>query len=1158
MSIALLVLLAVTAILAAAWLTTDLLLRRCYAAQDLVWRATLVAVACVPFVIWAQSAMPDGLLTLPLLATPRAELVLEPADSRESMPNEQVPFPISSAAPQSDLTITPLPPAVLEESPIDAAAAPSASDQENSAASQWDFARLACCLVVGAWAGGASVGMLVLAIGAWSLRRLVRNARPVEGPQWRARLSQAAADAGLRKPLRTSFSDAVSSPVVVGFFRPVVLLPAENADEFSDTSLREVLLHEATHIARGDQWTNLLLQVVATLWWPHPLVHQMRRRISWLRELMCDALVISRMERTHYAQTLLQLACRSSSPRPFVGQLAVEPRPGALESRIASVLSNEAGRRLRFIPNSLRRSIWALLTLILCGAGTVRFVPAAAAPPQVEPPATANSAQADTTPSVRTVSGQVLSPDGEPAAQATVYLLANPQQGYFTLPVRTQSATTDADGRFTFESVKSGGYRLWAEKGPYTTLHQKLKGHEIRVGNGELEPVQLRLHEGCAYRVTVLSAETGKPVPDAHITFGWTDIQREYRTNQQGIAEIRGLARDDWYFVIKAEGYAMEAKKIPPRPLGSQTELEFRLSPGSEIRGVVKDEQGKPLAGVEVSADDATISLSPTIDRVVTGEDGGYILRNIPRGTPVRILTDKEGYKRRRQELTLAPNQAAAELNIVTSQETFAGDGQFTVLDENGTPIAGATLINSGKSSADIREGTTDKDGRCKLQDLYSSYRGVTVVAKAPGFIAERFAVQPEASKGKTGQTLRLRKGKTLQGKLVDPQGNPVKDVRVYFNQGENGDETGGRVDTDEQGRFRIDGLPDPSVLTVYTPSQYAPIEDVPVDILDSGEYTITLRQEGVIMVRAVDAKTRQPLPEYNVKVNFTSDRKQGDPSMSLNTTLIDQGINVLGPDGHYRLGHLLPGLPLQVMVSAEGYDPVVLRQVEAIPADEAKPLVVAMAKIDPSSLLTVAGTLLNSAGQPVAGANVRLIVGKHKPDQENWPFYHWQSLSSGDVKRHEHCLQFLTTATDRDGRFSFKEVKATPWLELFHTGGGVAPSRYPDLRSTTKDLSRLSLQAPNPAMLTFEVDRKKSPDVGGIQLEAIDWLEGRTAFASDFRKLERDQTTISFSDLPPGQYRVSLMDKPEFLDNGGFRLKPLQSETLDVEPGQHSKFSFE
>src|SRR5262249_10726958 len=86
----------------------------------------------------------------------------------------------------------------------------------------------------------------------------------------------------------------IESPMAIGFFHPAVVIPEPMQDRLSGDEMDAILLHEAAHLARYDDWTNLagrLLQ--ATFGW-HPIVLFVLRQIEREREIACDEWVVTR------------------------------------------------------------------------------------------------------------------------------------------------------------------------------------------------------------------------------------------------------------------------------------------------------------------------------------------------------------------------------------------------------------------------------------------------------------------------------------------------------------------------------------------------------------------------------------------------------------------------------------------------------------------------------------------------------------------------------------------------------------------------------------------------------------------------------------------------------------------------------------------------
>lgn len=111
-------------------------------------------------------------------------------------------------------------------------------------------------------------------------------------------------------------------PAVVGFVRPIVVLPESFVERASPQQIEHALLHEFSHIRRRDPLSSLFCQLVQVLYWFHPVVWLVRRRLTTLREISCDHTVARALgENAHtYRRTLLELARpHLTNPRPIGG-----------------------------------------------------------------------------------------------------------------------------------------------------------------------------------------------------------------------------------------------------------------------------------------------------------------------------------------------------------------------------------------------------------------------------------------------------------------------------------------------------------------------------------------------------------------------------------------------------------------------------------------------------------------------------------------------------------------------------------------------------------------------------------------------------------------------------------------------------------------------
>lgn len=142
------------------------------------------------------------------------------------------------------------------------------------------------------WLAGSGAAFSQLLVSAWLVRRIARLANPVVTEHWRRWLADAAAHLGLTRRVSLVMTPSVAVPVVWGYTRGVVMLPAD-ADRWPEDRARDFLLHELAHVRRYDCLTLTLANVVRALYWPHPLVWWAVRRLRSEAERACDDRVLA-------------------------------------------------------------------------------------------------------------------------------------------------------------------------------------------------------------------------------------------------------------------------------------------------------------------------------------------------------------------------------------------------------------------------------------------------------------------------------------------------------------------------------------------------------------------------------------------------------------------------------------------------------------------------------------------------------------------------------------------------------------------------------------------------------------------------------------------------------------------------------------------------
>lgn len=141
-----------------------------------------------------------------------------------------------------------------------------------------------------------SLGVLLLSWRAWRqwrrLRAMVRVAECL--PDWQRSVTAMARRFGLRRSVRVLRSALVATPVLLGWLRPVILLPVAVVAGFPAAQIEWILAHELAHLRRWDPLANLFQVVLDTLYFHHPVVRWISRDVRNERELCCDALAVAR------------------------------------------------------------------------------------------------------------------------------------------------------------------------------------------------------------------------------------------------------------------------------------------------------------------------------------------------------------------------------------------------------------------------------------------------------------------------------------------------------------------------------------------------------------------------------------------------------------------------------------------------------------------------------------------------------------------------------------------------------------------------------------------------------------------------------------------------------------------------------------------------
>jgi beta-lactamase regulating signal transducer with metallopeptidase domain len=198
--------------------------------------------------------------------------------------------------------------------------------------------------VLAAWAAIAAWGLVRVGIGLWHLHALRRSCEPVD-----LGVLDAQVVSTLRKNSQRGValcvSDEVQVPTAIGLVKPAVVLPRWVMEELSGAELNQILLHELAHLRRFDDWTNLAQKIVKALFFFHPAVWWIERKISLEREMACDDAVLEETENPRaYAECLAHLAEKTFIQRSIALAQAALGKMRQTSLRVAQILNENRDR----------------------------------------------------------------------------------------------------------------------------------------------------------------------------------------------------------------------------------------------------------------------------------------------------------------------------------------------------------------------------------------------------------------------------------------------------------------------------------------------------------------------------------------------------------------------------------------------------------------------------------------------------------------------------------------------------------------------------------------------------------------------------------------------------------------------------------------------
>ena len=470
--------------------------------------------------------------------------------------------------------------------------------------------------------------------------------------------------------------------------------------------------------------------------------------------------------------------------------------------------------------------------------------------------------------------------------------------------------------------------------------------------------------------------------------------------------------------------------------------ITIPMSPGTPIGGTVVDEDGEPIAGVVVTTHywgkskglatgaDPDIRVNLCLSNyeskgvTKTDENGKWTLVEMPKDVnfdDLRIFVNHPKYFSDvlQRGYTPIPICKTPSLGLLRAQASVMQmkKGRFVrgrVFGKLKTPLAGAKIFvnNENGISSEEAAAVSKSKGEFQVSNLPPIAPGrpggepekisLTVVAKgyAPELVLTNDLSEPIR--------VNLEPGNTVEGRVVDSDGNPVAETFVNAT-----DWRGQRralrlkTKTDSDGRFRFVDAPADEVKYGITKQNFMMIEDYVLKPNEENNVVLTdlLRVSGTV----VDADTGRPIESfYTIQGHDYED----DRAPEWHFYMREKRLN-----GKYAFEFFQAWIRYRIRIEADGYMPFVS---EIIRADDPKnrnvTLNVTLKKTDP-----LQGTVIGLDGKPLANAKVILVTG-------------WMNFS--DRGKAINDLGSRSTQTDEDGKFKLQPEVEPYCLVVVHEQG--------------------------------------------------------------------------------------------------------------------------